>query len=138
MERGSDKHGPRLDDELEHEVRGLLQGQTNDGRVEEWHDPEPAGEDQPEVGDFPDPGDDLPGGAPSGITAAEADRRARFASYLNRSLFPADRAKLRAAAGAANAPDDVLAVIDRLPDGEFVNMAEAWQAAGGGIESQRW
>jgi hypothetical protein len=137
MERGSDKHGPRLDDELEHEVRGLLQGRTNEGRVEEWHDPEPSGEDQPEVGDFPDPGD-IPGGAPAGITAAEADARARFASYLSRSLFPADRATLRAAAEAANAPDQVLAVIDRLPDGEFVNVAEAWQAAGGGIESQRW
>src|SRR5438105_6153729 len=98
MERGSSKHGPRLDDELEHEVRGLLQGQNTEGRVEEWHDPEPSGEDQPVVGEYPDSGDDLPGGAPAGITAAEADRRAYFASFLSRSLFPADRARLRAAA----------------------------------------
>jgi hypothetical protein len=122
MERGSDKHSPRLDDELEEEVHDLLQGRANEGRVEEWHDP----------------GDDLPDGAPRGITAAEADRRARFASYLPRSAFPTDRARLRAAAEAANAPDDVLAVIDRLPDGEFVNVAHAWHAAGGGIESTRW
>jgi hypothetical protein len=72
------------------------------------------------------------------MTAGGADRRARFASYLSRSLFPADRAKLRAAAEAAHAPDDVLAVIDRLPDGEFANPAEAWHAAGGGMESKRW
>ena len=138
MERGSSKHGPRLDDELEHEVRGLLQGQNTEGRVEEWHDPEPSGEDQPTVGEYPDPGEDLPGGAPAGITAAEADRRAYFASFLSRSVFPADRAKLRAVAGEANAPDEVLAVIDRLPDGEFTNIADAWHKAGGGIESQRW
>src|SRR5437868_1208327 len=109
MERGSSKHGPRLDDQMEQEVRGLLQGQPGDARAEEWHDPEPSGEDQPEAAEFPEPGDDLPGGAPSGISAAEAVRRTRFASYLNRSLFPADRVKLRAAARAANAPDDVVA-----------------------------
>jgi hypothetical protein len=138
MERGSSKHGPRLDDELEHEVRGLLQGQNTEGRVEEWHDPEPSGEDQPAVGEYPDRGEDLPGGAPAGMTAAEADRRAYFASFLSRSLFPADRARLRAAAQEANAPGEVLAVIDRLPDGEFVNIADAWHKAGGGIESERW
>ena len=138
MERGSSKHGPRLDDELEHEVRGLIQGQPTDGRVEEWHDPEPSGEDQPDAAGFPDPGDDLPGGAPAGMTAAEAEERTRFASYLSRSLFPADRGKLRAAAVEANAPDEVVAVIDRLPDGEFVNIADAWHKAGGGIESTRW
>jgi hypothetical protein len=137
MERGSSKHGPRLDDELEHEVRGLLQGQPTDGRVEEWREPEPSGDDQPDATEFPD-ADDLPGGAPPGITAAGAERRSRFASYLSRSLFPAGRAKLRAAAEAAQAPDEVLAVIDRLPDGEFANAAEAWHAAGGGIESTRW
>ena len=138
MERGSSKHGPRLDDQLEQEVRGLLQGQPGSSRVEEWHDPEPAGEDQPQAAEFPDPGDDLRGGAPPGMTATEAERRTRFASFLNRSLFPADREKIRAAALAAHAPDDGLAVIDRLPDGEFMNLAEAWNAAGGGIESQRW
>ena len=29
-------------------------------------------------------------------------------------------------------------MIDQLPDGEYPNVAEAWAAAGGGIESQRW
>src|SRR5947199_9854653 len=138
MERGSDKHGPRVDDQLAHEVRGLLQGQHTEGRVEEWGNPEPSGDDQPAVGEFPAPGEDLPGGAPAGITAAEADRRAYFASFLSRPDFPADRAKLRAAAEQANAPDEVLAVIDRLPAGEFATIAEAWHAAGGGIESHRW
>ncbi|TMM37255.1 MAG: DUF2795 domain-containing protein [Actinobacteria bacterium] len=138
MERGSSKHGPRLDEQMEHEVRGLLQGQPGNDRVEEWHDPEPAGEDQPEAAGFPAPELDRPGGAPAGITVEETERRAEFASYLHRSLFPAKRSKLRRAAQEANAPDWVVAVIDQLPDGEYPNVAEAWAAAGGGIESQRW
>jgi hypothetical protein len=138
MERGSSKHGARLDEEMEHEVRGVLQGSPGSGRVEEWHDPEPPGDDQPEVAQLPEPEQDRPGGAPAGITVEETERRAEFAAYLHRSLFPAGREKLRQAAQAANAPDQVLAVIDRLPDGEFANAAEAWAAAGGGIESQRW
>jgi uncharacterized protein DUF2795 len=139
MERGSSKHGPRLDNEMEHEVRGVVQGKPGSvGRVEEWHDPEPSGEDQPEAANLPEPDQDRPGGTPAGITAAQTDQRARFASYLSRSLFPADRDRLRAAAEEAQAPGDVLAAIDRLPDGEFPNLAEAWAAAGGGIEQQRW
>jgi hypothetical protein len=138
MDRGNSKHGPRLDDEMEREVRSLLQGQPGGGRVEEWHDPEAPGEDQPEDATFPEPGLDRPGGAPEGITQPEAEQRSRFASYLNRSLFPADPARLRAAAQQANAPQDVLALLDRLPEAEYLNVAEVWQAVGGGIESQRW
>jgi hypothetical protein len=138
MDRGNSKHGPRLDDEMEREVRSLLQGQPGGGRVEEWHDPEAPGEDQPEDAEFPEPGLDRPGGAPRGITQTEAERRSRFASYLSRSLFPADPTRLRAAARQANAPDDVLALLDRLPEAEYLNIAEVWQAVGGGIESHRW
>jgi hypothetical protein len=123
---------------MEFETRGLVQGGPEDARVEEWHDPEPAGDDQPEPAGIVDPETDRPGGTPEGITAGQTEQRARFASYLRRSLFPADRAKLRAAAEAARAPDEVLEVVDRLPDGEFPNVAEAWAAAGGGLESHRW
>src|SRR4029453_5766384 len=100
MERGNSKHGPVLDEEMEKEVRGLLQGQPTDARTEEWHDPEPSGEDQPDVAGLPQPEGELRGGAPVGMTAVEAERRTRFASYLRRSLFPADRATLREAAVA--------------------------------------
>lgn len=48
MQRDSDLHGPRQDDELEHELRGLLQG-NKPSRAEEWHDPEPPADDDPEV-----------------------------------------------------------------------------------------
>jgi hypothetical protein len=119
-------------------VRALLQGQPGGGRVEEFHDPEAPGEDQPETAQFPDPGQDRPGGAPAGITEPEAERRARFAGYLHRSVFPAGPAELRTAAEQAHAPEDVLRLLDRLPEAEYPNVAAVWHALGGGIESQRW
>ena len=48
MGRESAKHGPRADDELKHELRGMLQG-NRPSRVEEWRDPEPPADDDPDV-----------------------------------------------------------------------------------------
>ncbi|WP_205857340.1 CBS domain-containing protein [Phytoactinopolyspora endophytica] len=46
MERGSDKHGPRQDNELKHELQGMEQA-DRPIRVEEWRDPEPPADDDP-------------------------------------------------------------------------------------------
>jgi hypothetical protein len=46
MERGSDKHSPRRDDALAAELRGML-GESG-GHREEWRDPEPPADDDPE------------------------------------------------------------------------------------------
>ena len=43
MERGSDKHSPRLDDELDHETRSLQQGAPVESRVEEHREQEGPG-----------------------------------------------------------------------------------------------
>lgn len=48
MERGSAKHSPREDDALKHELRGTLQGNRS-SRAEEWRDPEPPADDDPDV-----------------------------------------------------------------------------------------
>ncbi|MDV3126952.1 hypothetical protein M1247_18665 [Mycobacterium sp. 21AC1] len=48
MERESSKHSPREDDELKHELRGTLQGNRS-SRAEEWRDPEPPADDDPDV-----------------------------------------------------------------------------------------
>ncbi|QGK69916.1 hypothetical protein GIY23_10640 [Allosaccharopolyspora coralli] len=61
MQRGSDKHGPRQDDDLEQEVRGLVQG-NHPTRAEEALDAEPPADDDPALlrpeppksGDAPD------------------------------------------------------------------------------------
>jgi hypothetical protein len=48
MERGSSKHSPREDDELKHELDGMLRG-NRPSRAEEWRDPEPPADDDPDV-----------------------------------------------------------------------------------------
>jgi hypothetical protein len=48
MGRESAKHSPREDDELKHELRGMLQG-NRPTRAEEWRDPEPPADDDPDV-----------------------------------------------------------------------------------------
>lgn len=46
--RGSDKHGPMRDDELEKEIRGLLQG-GHPTRADEALDAEPPADDDPDI-----------------------------------------------------------------------------------------
>ena len=48
MERGNAKHGQREDDALKEELGGMLQG-NRPTRVEEWRDPEPPADDDPDV-----------------------------------------------------------------------------------------
>jgi hypothetical protein len=48
MERGSSKHSQREDDALKDELRGTLQGNRS-SRAEEWRDPEPPADDDPDV-----------------------------------------------------------------------------------------
>nr|WP_245857065.1 hypothetical protein [Actinoalloteichus hoggarensis] len=48
MQRGSDKHGARLDDELSSEVEGLTRANRGT-RAEEALDPEPPADDDPAV-----------------------------------------------------------------------------------------
>jgi hypothetical protein len=47
MERGSDKHTPRLDDELDHETRSMTQGSPIEARSREDRMKEPPGDDEP-------------------------------------------------------------------------------------------
>ena len=48
MERGSAKHSPREDDELKHELEGSVRANRS-SRIEEWRDPEPPADDDPDV-----------------------------------------------------------------------------------------
>ncbi len=48
MERGNAKHSPRDDEALKHEMSGYLQG-NRPSRAEEWRDPEPPADDDPDV-----------------------------------------------------------------------------------------
>jgi hypothetical protein len=135
MDRGSSKHGSRLDDEMAQEVRGIVQG-GQDSRVEEFNDPEPSGEDQPEASW--EPGGTRAGGAPPGMTADDVEGRSRLGRFIPRTSLPGDRDGLIAGARVLNAPDDVIAELSRLPSGAtYETVNQVWAALGHPNEERR-
>jgi hypothetical protein len=128
MDRGNSKHGPRLDEQMEHEVRGIMQGGVN-SRVEEASDPEPPGEDQPDA-TWEGAGSHT-GGAPPGMTYEEVEQRSRLGRYIPMSSLPGDREGLLRGASDLNAPDDVLQQLSALPaDRTYQTVNEIWAALG--------
>jgi hypothetical protein len=131
----SDKHGPLLDEELEHETRGLVQG-GHSTRAEEFRDPEPAGEDQP-TGDRIYPEDRR--GNPEGMTQDDVDERTDIARSLGTSAFPGDRDSLVAVAEENEATDHVVGLLRSLPAGRaFENVQDVARALGLHVETHRF
>jgi hypothetical protein len=129
MERGNSKHGAVLDDRMAREVRDIFRSPAG-ARAEEWHTPEPAGEDQPTVTIAPN--GDFGRGIPDGVGSARGEAFSRFGSFLGRSAFPGDRAALEMSAQAMTAPEDIMRRIAALPEGRtFQNAAEAWHVIEG-------
>jgi hypothetical protein len=131
LERGSDKHSPRVDEELEHETLSLQQGAPVESRVEEHREQEGPGEDQPTADSR------LTGGrATAGsLDLDDAETRADIARFLTPSAFPADREALLADAEANQAPAEVLERLRALPGGRsYENVQDVWGALGGTVE----
>jgi uncharacterized protein DUF2795 len=111
----STKHSPRIDEELEHEMQGMLRS-DRPTRAEEWRDVEPVAEGDPDI-DI-DPAGTLVGGTPVGMDADAVVRRAELARWLDRADFPSDGPALVEAARDHRAPDAVVAELERLPEGQ--------------------
>ncbi|MGY1823883.1 DUF2795 domain-containing protein [Geodermatophilus sp. SYSU D00079] len=111
----STKHNPRLDEEMEHEIQGMLKGERAT-RAEEWREVEPVAEGEPDID--ADPAGSLVGGTPVGMDADAVVRRAELARWLDRADFPADGPALVEAALDHRAPDAVVEELGRLPEGE--------------------
>ena len=47
MERKSEKHNPRLDDEMKHETESLVRGAPVEARAEEFREQEGPADDEP-------------------------------------------------------------------------------------------
>ncbi len=140
MERGSDKHGSRVDDELAHEVSGMVHG-ARETRAEEWRSAEPAGEDQPEATLGAEGA--LMGGTPPGMTADDVEARSELAQWLGRATFPAVRELLVEHVMDAGAPDRVVEEVRALPAGrEYANAGDVWRTLhkfdGGHVEQGRF
>lgn len=114
-ESRSTKHNPRVDDELEHEVQGMLKGDRQT-RAEEWREVEPSAEGDPDVD--ADPDGTLVGGTPVGTDADAVTARSELARWLDRHDYPSTGSALVEAAIGHHAPDAVVAELRRLPEGQ--------------------
>lgn len=136
MERGSDKHGRRLDEQLQKETRGIVTG-GHDPRAEEWKSAEPSGEDQPDVDLYGE--GTLTGGVPEGLTPEDIEGRAELAAVLGKEIWSADGAQVKARLIAAQAPDRLVQLCAGLPDGRvYDNVAEVWADLTGHKEDHRF
>ncbi len=124
----STKHSAREDDELKHETEGMIRSGRST-HAEEWNDPEPVAEGDPDVD--ASPAGTLIGGVPVGMTPDAVVARAELARWLDRSDFPASGAQLVEAARDHRAPDAVADELARLPADEvFERMGDVVRALG--------
>lgn len=136
MERGSDKHSPRIDDSLEHDTRPLTQGSPSEARADEARHQEGAADDEPTT-DALLTGDLHPEQASDAVLDHdEAEARSRLAAHLRPSVWPADRDELVRCATELHAPPDLLDQLRTLPDGTFTHTEAVWEALGGKVESR--
>lgn len=124
----STKHNPRLDEELEHEVQGMLKAERAT-RAHEWREVEPVAEGEPDID--ADPAGTLVGGTPVGMDEDAVVARAELARWLDRADFPSSGPDLVEAARDHRAPDAVVAQLERLPEGgTFERIGDVVRALG--------
>lgn len=124
MQRGSDHLNVHRDDEMKKELDGRLRS-GHPTRAEEWNDPEPEADDDPELVNRP-----VPAPGPPGEAEAEA-LRSDLARHLGRNAFPAARRDLLRALLTANAPDTLVQAVRGLPEGgRYRNFQEVVLALG--------
>ncbi|RBY81900.1 DUF2795 domain-containing protein [Blastococcus sp. TF02A-26] len=124
----STKHNPRLDQELEHEIQGMLKAE-HATRSHEWRETEPVAEGEPDL--TTDPAGTLVGGVPVGMTEDAVVARAELARWLDRADFPADGPALVEAALDHRATDAVVDELRRLPEGQtFERIGDVVRALG--------
>jgi hypothetical protein len=106
MQRGSDRLSVHRDEEMKHELQGLLRS-GHPTRSEEWHDPEPSADDDPQLAGGPV----TPGRAPASVETV----RLELARLLGRTSFPAGPRELTRLLRDKHAPDVLIEPLERLP-----------------------
>jgi len=120
MQRGSDRLSRHRDDEMKHELQGLLRS-GHPTRSEEWNDPEPTADDDPQVWGGPV--------APGSEGASLETVRLELARLLGRSSFPATSVELVGVLRRKNAPDALAEAVEGLPRKEnYANVQELARA----------
>lgn len=114
MERGSDQHGPRVDEALERETSSIERGSPTDSRAEEGRQQEAPADREP----VPDSHLSDAGTAPGESLGRDREEASReIARSLDPSVFPADRERLIEAAVAGHAREPVVEALRGLPSG---------------------
>jgi hypothetical protein len=120
MQRGSDRLSVHRDDEMKHELQGLLRS-GHPTRTEEWHDPEPTADDDPEIAGGPV--------APGPTRASLAAVRLELARFLGRGAFPAGPRELARDLRRRYAPDALVEALERQPrSARYANVQELAEA----------
>ncbi|MFE2102082.1 MULTISPECIES: DUF2795 domain-containing protein [unclassified Streptomyces] len=120
MQRGSDRLSVHRDDEMKHELQELLRS-GHPTRTEEWADPEPVADDDPEVWSGPVGGL----GSPASLERV----RLALARNLNRHTFPADAHELARALRRGNAPGTLIDAVAGLPRSrQYANVQQLAEA----------
>lgn len=126
MQRGSDRVSAHRDDEMKHEVQSLLRS-GHPTRTEEWHDPEPAADDDPRIAGGPV----APGRSAVGLETV----RFELARFLGRTSFPAGPRELRGLLRAGHAPDSLVEPLEELPrNARYASVQELAEAVVSGSE----
>ncbi|MER5294621.1 DUF2795 domain-containing protein [Streptomyces pharetrae] len=111
MQRGSDRLSVHRDDEMKHQLQGMLRS-GHSTRTEEWHDPEPSADDDPRVAGGP-------------ALGSLEETRLELARVLGRKPFPAGPGELIAELRRHNASDVLIEPLTRLPrEARYGNVQE--------------
>ena len=113
----SDKHSARVDDELQKDTRG---GEDARDRLR-------PDDSRPDVVQTQD----------GVLDDADASSRSELARFLEPSAFPCRPSELEASADRNFAPDNVIALLQALPDRVYENMQDVWSTLGGAVEETR-
>jgi hypothetical protein len=113
----SDKHGARLDDDLQKDTRG--------------------GEDARERLRADDARPDVVQQQEGVLDDADAERRSELARAIEPGIFPARPAELEASAAGNFASDGIIRALQALPDRVYENVQDVWSTLGGPVEEKR-
>jgi hypothetical protein len=131
----SDKHGPRLDEEMKHETEGLVRG-GGPTHAEEFKDPEPVGTDTGR--DPTSPGTARPGAAPAVMTPRDIEDRSAMAQVLSGVDYPATPRTLATHALRVGAPEVAVTALEQLPERSYASFADVAEYLQFGHEERRF
>lgn len=131
----SDKHGARLDEEIERETHGMISG-GHATHAEEFKETEPYSDDYPADPNAPAVGDRE--GSPPGMSARDVEGRSALARMLSGVRYPARPNELVRHAAEGGAPDEAVDRLRSLPWRAYENVADVAEELGYGREERRY